>query len=219
MTLFFAINDVEASLSDLDNTKPTNPIQPQTDSPKEESGKDGSGTNDLAIPKADTQDQTGPETSEGNNAMTSENEPNLKVKPIINCDLNYSPSCIGTQMSDTILGGKYPDQIAGFGGGDWINASEGVDIVRGGADNDIIYGDIGNDILYGDDGADKIFGGFGSDQIYGGPGNDRIFEGNGEEKSDFSNDFIDCGSGNDEIWLSLGDSQKSCEKINVNHPN
>ena len=54
---------------------------------------------------------------------------------------------------------------------------------------------------------------------FGGPGDDRIFEGNGEEKSDLRSDFIDCGSGNDEIWLSPGDSQINCEKINVNHQN
>ena len=223
LTILISLLDIstaEASVSDLDNTKPTNPIDPKTESPTDQSGKENTINNDLAKPEAGTQnqDETGAETS-GNNEATSEEKPNLKLRPFINCDLNYSPSCIGTQMSDTILGGKYPDQIQGLGGSDWINASGGNDFVHGGGSNDIIYGEKGDDILYGDDGSDKIFGGFGSDQLFGGPADDKIFEGNGEEKSDFSSDFIDCGSGNDEIWLSLGDHQKDCEKINVNHPN
>ena len=92
------ISTAEASLSDLDNTKPTNPSGPNTDSPTEESGKDGATTDDLAKPEVGTQnqDETSTETSEGSDEGTSEEKPNLKVRPFINCDLNISPGCLGT---------------------------------------------------------------------------------------------------------------------------
>jgi Ca2+-binding RTX toxin-like protein len=217
----FGIGTTEASLSDLDNIKPTKPIEPETDSPTEQSDKEGTTTNDLPEAGTETQDKTSTETNQGNDAITSEKDPNLKVRPFINCDLDPSASCVGTEMSDTILGGKYPDQIIGHGGGDWINASGGNDIVYGDGSDDIIYGDKGNDILNGNDGSDRIFGGDGIDQISGGTGDDRIFDGNGNiaEGSDNYIDSIDCGSGNDEAWMSLGDHQKNCEKVNVDYPN
>jgi Ca2+-binding RTX toxin-like protein len=218
-TLFFAINDVDASLSDLDNLQPSGPIKPETESPAEQSDE-GAMTNDLGKPEegAQTQDETGTETSQSADPTTSEKNPNLNVRPFINCDLSPSPSCVGTQMADTILGGKNPDQIMGLGGSDWINASGGNDFVVGAGHDDIIYGDEGNDILRGDEGSDRILGGDGQDEILGGPGDDKITHANAAS-SDFYTDSIDCGSGNDEVWITLGDHQKNCEKVHVNNPN
>ena len=153
----------------------------------------------------------GVETTQGANATTSEKEPNLKLRPFINCDLNPSVSCIGTQMSDTILGGKYQDHIMGLSGSDWINGSGGNDVVYGYGSDDIIYGDKGNDVLMGHEGSDKIFGGDGIDQISGGPGDDVIYQ-----SHDGYTDLIDCGPGNDEVRAATPldvDGAQNCEKV------
>jgi hypothetical protein len=197
------VSTAAASVSDLDNTKPTNPIGPETEPPTEQSDKEGIAPNDLVKSEA--------ETSQDNNAILSENDPNLKVRPFINCDLNPSIKCMGTEMSDTILGGKNQDQIVGLGGSDWINGSGGNDLIFGYGSNDIIYGDKGNDVLMGNDGADKIFGGYGFDQIQGGLGDDVIYQ-----SHDGYPDIIDCGPGNDEVRATAPmevDSLQNCEKI------
>ena len=208
------ISTTEASISDLENTKPTNPIDPKTDSPTDQSGKEGTTTNDLSKAEAEpqTRDETDPETNGGNDITTSENKPTLKVRPFINCDLNPGPLCYGTQNADTILGGKYIDNIMGLGGNDWINGSGGPDFVVGYEGNDIIYGDEGNDMLNGAEGSDKILGGEGMDKISGGPGDDIIFQLHDGIQDE---DQIDCGEGNDEVRATSPsdvDYIKNCEK-------
>jgi Ca2+-binding RTX toxin-like protein len=158
----------------------------------------------------------GDKTTQGANVSTPEKKLNLTVRPFINCDLNPSVACIGTERSDTILGGKFPDQIQGLGGSDWINGSGGNDIVLGYGSDDIIYGDNGNDILMGHDGSDKILGGYGSDKISGGPGDDVIYQG-----PDGYEDYIDCGSGNDEVQGATPldvDIIQNCEKVKPYKP-
>ena len=212
--LLFGISPVNASLSDVDNIKPTDPIEPETDSPTKQSDKEGTRTNDLVKPEAgpQIQDETSTGTSQNANVTTSEKKPTLKVRPFINCALEPGTLCVGTQTADTILGGKYIDQIMGLAGSDWINGSGGHDSVVGHEGDDIIYGEEGNDILRGEEGSDKILGGGGMDQILGGPGDDIIFQ---VHDGFHDEDQIDCGEGNDEVRATSPsdvDYIKNCEK-------
>ena len=63
-----------------------------------------------------------------------------------------------------------------------------------------------------------ITSGAGADTIHGGPGTDYIgvnFELSYLEHRDFSNDFIDCGSGADYVWISSSEDTASlnCDTI------
>ena len=66
--------------------------------------------------------------------------------------------------------------------------------------------------------------GYGSDRISGGAGNDRLYHGLGTPDdskailSDGHKDFIDCGSGEDSVWINTSvdhDVASSCEHVHA----
>ena len=101
---------------------------------------------------------------------------------------------VGTNRSDYIAGGANDDTLLGRGGNDTI---------VGGAGNDLIDGGAGNDVLDGGRGADRIFGGTGSDTIVA---------------TDGDEDTIDCGPGNDRVFLDQDDTAKNCESVSYSAP-
>jgi len=154
-------------------------------------------------------------------------------------DLDYMSGDNGNNM---IVGMNGNDNITSNGGDDEIWANEGKDIVGAGNGNDLLIGGDGDDVLYGEFNNDVILGGKGNDYLYGGPeswsdsddiiaggpGMDTIFGGDGNDKiyqnneQPYSNsvkdgykDRINCGSGNDEVWINVDDKDYAiyCEKI------
>ncbi|MDZ4134386.1 MAG: calcium-binding protein [Paracoccaceae bacterium] len=122
------------------------------------------------------------------------------IGPLANLTMGEvaTPSPVGTQFADSLIGGAANDTI---------NAGDGSDIVYGGAGADRIDGGTGNDLIFGDADADFLSGGTGNDTIFGGSGNDTISGGgdinllSGGE----GNDSIDGGSGSDSISGGEGD--------------
>lgn len=141
----------------------------------------------------------------------------------------------GLEGDDFIQGSQARDRIEGGRGTDLIWGGNGDDLIIGTpefvTDGEIIDGEKGNDtiitssrentngrpgsIITGSIGSDLIIGGLGVDLIYGGPGDDVIYS-SPDNLLEFSNDTIDCGSGNDTAYIrsSFGDIAKSnCEDI------
>ncbi|HEV2781606.1 MAG TPA: calcium-binding protein [Actinophytocola sp.] len=92
-----------------------------------------------------------------------------------------TPTILGTDESDALVGTPGPDVINGLGGRDAIAGQGGDDIVCGGADSDAIAGGPGADTLYGGPGRDAISGGAGDDTVYGGPDRDLLSGGSGAD--------------------------------------
>jgi Ca2+-binding RTX toxin-like protein len=158
---------------------------------------------------------------------------------VINCEA--SVKCFGTGEDDILKGTKVGDAMRGGGGNDkFIGLAGGDEIVAGQTGNDIINGGDGNDYLEARGGDDQIDGGsgndvilgddedgdaghYGADVISGGRGDDQLFhsqyiESHGGDPlaSDGAKDRIDCGPGNDEVWINAvddGDVEKNCEII------
>ena len=146
-------------------------------------------------------------------------------------------SILGANGSDVITGGANDDSILGANGSDILLGDDGNDRLSGGNDQDVLEGGGGVDTLLGDDGNDRLsggndqdvleggegddtlMGGSGADVIIGGNGNDLIFQGQINTTSkiltDGKMDIIDCGPGDDTVFLSVGDEDKSiqCEHI------
>ncbi len=203
--LLFGISAVDASLSDLNNIKPTVPIDPETESRKGEA-------------ESSTQDGTYPTESHY-----------CKVDLVDDSTfLGYTIKA-GTDNNDQLIGTANKDLILGLDGDDWIHGSGGDDIICGGNGNDhlfgesypnviirqpgnpgkdFIFGQEGNDIInngeelerdYGDAG-DILYGGPGDDAITGNDGNDKLSGGNGK-------DTLDGGDGKDQLDGGLGDDR------------
>lgn len=142
---------------------------------------------------------------------------------------------VGMNGNDNITSNKGNDEISGNGGNDIVAAGDGNDRILGGYGDDILYGnhgddvmlgDKGNDHLYGDEGVsshsnDVIAGGPGMDTIFGGSGNDKIFQNSEQVYSssigDGYRDRINCGEGNDEVWINVLDNDyvTGCEVIHL----
>lgn len=132
---------------------------------------------------------------------------------------------------DFVNGGNDNDQVFGVQGYDYVIGEQGDDELSGGQDSDAVYGGPGNDAILGgngDDGGiyglfgnesnDYISGGLGADLIFGNEDNDTIFHNTDTDGStpDGSKDTIDCGPGNDVVWLSRvadGDTAVGCETV------
>jgi Ca2+-binding RTX toxin-like protein len=116
-----------------------------------------------------------------------------------------------------------------LGGNDRFVAGSGDDGVCGGPGNDRISGGDCKEEIFGDiiDDPDihvTCGEGFGSGRILGGAGNDRLYHGLGTPDdskailSDGHKDFIDCGSGEDSVWLNTSvdhDVASSCEHVHA----
>jgi Ca2+-binding RTX toxin-like protein len=143
--------------------------------------------------------------------------------------------CYGTSDHDVIKGSNIGDDIRGLDGNDILKGELGDEkAILGGNGNDQIFGGSGNDDeLNGQEGNDKISGGPGNevtlvggngvDILDGGPGNDLIGHGccidqPGSTDSDGSKDEINCGGGDDEVWINFGtdhDKVKNCEIVHT----
>ncbi len=114
---------------------------------------------------------------------------------------------VGGLDSDTILGSDGIDTI--YGDNDTGSFTVGsADSIDAGADNDSVYGEGGNDTILGGGGIDYIEGGAGEDSIDGGGENDVILvysrDRFGNTIADSSNNNVDGGDGDDNIFGSLG---------------
>ena len=137
--------------------------------------------------------------------------------------------CVGTDSNDVIGANGLKHNILGLGGNDRIAAGSGDDGVCGGPGNDRISGDDGNDEIFGDviddPGIPVSCGeGYGSDTISGGAGNDRLYHGLGTPDdskailSDGHKDIIECGSGEDSVWINTSidhDLAFRCEHVHA----
>jgi len=106
---------------------------------------------------------------------------------------------VGDDGTNQIGGSGGNDNLSGKGGGDFVGGFDGDDLVAGGK---------GNDVMTGNTGVDKLVGG---------DGNDKIFHDNFDSTDpDGSKDIIDCGLGNDEVWLNFRsdhDIASGCETV------
>ena len=120
---------------------------------------------------------------------------------------NGADDIIGGYSDDKIWGGPGDDKLSsGLAGSDTIEGGDGSDTITGGYNHDTLKGGNGNDIIWGGDGGDRISGG---------PGDDKIYHFKDATSIDGWVDTIDCGPGNDEVWRSVGDHHKNCEKVNL----
>ena len=152
---------------------------------------------------------------------------NLYCTKLANSDPNTW--CVGTDSNDVIGANGLKHNILGLGGNDRIAAGSGDDGVCGGPGNDRISGDDGNDEIFGDvidyPGIPVSCGeGYGSDTISGGAGNDRLYHGLGTPDdskailSDGHKDIIECGSGEDSVWINTSidhDLAFRCEHVHA----
>ena len=133
-------------------------------------------------------------------AQTShEDWPVTETKPYLNTS-DADASFTGTDQNDKLLGGHGNDKLFGLDGDDVIwgdykpsgQTASQRDRVRAGTGDDWVYASHGRNV------------------IYGGPGNDTI-------RNWFGRGFVDCGGGNDILYVSRKSDpkvkRKNCETI------
>ena len=167
--------------------------------------------------------------TDGKNTMRGDDGPNLMY------GMKGDDLMSGNGAGDEIYGDEGNDRINGDAGNDRLIGNTGNDRMDGGAGDDYMQGDApnapigGDDIMYGGDGNDILLGYSGADSIAGGDGDDKIYHSNdgiaepppgstgeGLTNPDGSKDTIDCGPGNDEIWINVGtdkDTAINCEQV------
>nr|WP_304941041.1 putative Ig domain-containing protein [Tychonema sp. LEGE 07203] len=137
--------------------------------------------------------------------------------PVVQGDVelvNTSPEILGAEGKN-LVGSDDSDTLIGGSGNDFISARKASDSLDGGGGNDTIYGGKGLDTLTGGSGSDILFAGRGADSLDGGEGNDSLYGGKGDDTligglgDDFlsgenGNDFLIGGSGSDRFLLTLG---------------
>lgn len=103
-------------------------------------------------------------------------------------------------------GGSGADMVEGSGGSDILNGNAGNDSLEGNSGNDSIDGGAGDDYVMGEDGNDTLLGGADNDVLLGGDGADSQLGGDGDDyidtgdSGDASNEFVDAGTGSDQVW-------------------
>ncbi len=143
--------------------------------------------------------------------------PSQPVSPVVQGDVqpvNTSPeilgaegkNLVGTDDSDTLLGGSGNDFISGKKGSDSLDGGAGNDTIYGGRGLDTLTGGSGDDILFGGRGDDSLEGGAGNDSLYGGKGNDTLLGGLGDDflSGEGGNNFLIGGGGSDRFLLNSG---------------
>ncbi len=80
-----------------------------------------------------------------------------------------TPTIVGTDGPDMLVGTRYPDVIYAGAGNDYVLGDGGGDFVCAGDGNDASYGDNGDDVQRGGAGHDGVYGRDGDDTSYGGP--------------------------------------------------
>ncbi len=92
---------------------------------------------------------------------------------------------LGTDASDSLVGGPGAEAILAGGGDDVVRGGAGDDALYGGDGADVLSGDDGSDLVYGEGGDDLLTGAYPSDftldRLYGGDGNDQILVGQRDE--------------------------------------
>lgn len=216
--LFFALDPVEGSLSDLDNIKPSSPVNPETDSQQDE-----------AEPALQEEVESG-----APNTRTYPTEDEYCKVDILNEDPKTREGYIlkfGTNNDDELYGTSNRDLILALDGNDKIYGLEGGDIICGGDGSDVAYGDPyisdkltksqnrelpkgSADLIFGQEGKDAAYGGVGNDLIQGGVGDDYLFGDEGISHGDFNNegnDLIDGGAGDDSCHDHASKTYLNCE--------
>lgn len=138
--------------------------------------------------------------------------------------------CFGTNGNDKMFGTSATEGIY---------PQPGDDYVLGKGGSDFIIGSYGKDLIEAGDGNDEISGGPDEDRIFAGAGNDSIYVGLPESLKLYLNittppygilsnltsdgprdfkDFVDCGDGNDLIYIDTLDIYKNCELVNGFNP-
>ncbi|MEP6487929.1 DUF4347 domain-containing protein [Microcoleus vaginatus GB2-A3] len=141
--------------------------------------------------------------------------PSQPAVPVVQGDVelvNTSPeilgaegqNLVGTDDSDTLIGGSGNDFISGRKASDSLDGGAGDDSIYGGRGLDTLTGGSGSDILFGGRGADSLEGGEGNDSLYAGKGDDTLLGGFGDDflSGENGNDFMIGGSGIDRFLLS-----------------
>ena len=95
--------------------------------------------------------------------------PDLDSSRLPKCN-GMTPTCVGTEGHDLILGSDTGDVIVALGGNDTIHGDAGDDTICGGSGNDSILGARGVDTIFGEEGNDFLFGAPSGDTLDGGPG-------------------------------------------------
>ena len=131
-------------------------------------------TNAALLPRPQTGNQLGPETTDNDNIAGGVGNDTL----------------FGMRGDDLVRGGQGDDLIYGNSGNDDLRGGKGDDDLRGGSGDDAIRGGRGDDKIDGNSGDDVIYGGSGNDTIKGSSGNDWIADGGGH-------DIVSGGSGDD----------------------
>jgi Ca2+-binding RTX toxin-like protein len=111
---------------------------------------------------------------------------------------------VGTDDSDTLLGGSGNDFISGRKASDSLDGGAGDDSIYGGKGLDTLIGSSGDDILFGGRGVDSLDGGIGNDSLYGGKANDTLLGGAGDDflSGENGDDFLTGGAGSDRFLLN-----------------
>ena len=124
-----------------------------------------------------------------------------------NCILPIEGIALGTDGTDTLVGGANSDQISGGNSADMIFGGGGIDIINGDNGPDQISGGGGHDEVFGGKGADKISGGKGNDWLFGGDGGDTIIGDQGVDTlhGENGNDLLNGGSGRDVLFGGADD--------------
>ena len=147
-------------------------------------------------------------------------------------------ACVGTEQADTmtgtnnsdlyLYGGGGADTMYGKGGSDHIDGGAGKDEIRGGDGRDYLAGgrgmsgpDVSSDYVYGGKGRDVIWGGHAdgeTDHIYGGEGDDVIkADSLSRSEAPPTEEVIDCGAGEDEVWFTNGDVTDVVKNCEIKH--
>lgn len=90
-----------------------------------------------------------------------------------------TPTIMGTDSSNLLLGTPGDDVINGLDGSDVIAGQGGNDLICGGGGADLIGGGAGDDVIFGGPGGDLIGGGLGDDAVHGGSDWDLMSGGSG----------------------------------------
>jgi hypothetical protein len=122
----------------------------------------------------------------------------------------------GTARADSLFGLGGADALYGLGGPDRLMGGTGNDLLEGGSGADRLSGGAGADELYGAAGADVLYGGPGDDILSAGPGRGWLYGGAGDDviqASDQGGDRIDCGAGDDEVFMPVAIVTRHCERV------
>jgi hypothetical protein len=92
-----------------------------------------------------------------------------------------TPTIMGTEGSNLLLGTNGDDVINGGGGADLIAGQGGDDVICGGAGPDLVSGGTGDDVIFGGAGGDVLSGGNGNDTMHGGSDTDLLSGGSGTD--------------------------------------